>query len=239
MIGSWRAATAAFLFAMVTPAMAQTPQPAGQTAQPPVAEGGYPYQLFIPRGYAASGKERWPLLIFLHGSGERGDDVEKVKVHGPPKIVAAHPGFPFVTVSPLLAADQDWDEAKLEALLAAVSKSHRIDPKRVYLTGLSRGGHATWRWAAKRPELFAAIAPVSGWGDAVSACRLKDMPVWAFHGDRDDVVKPEGSFFMVQAVRACGGNPRLTIYPGTGHDGWTPTYDDPALYRWLLEQRRD
>lgn len=219
------------------PAMAQTI--AGQTAQPPVATGGYAYQLFIPRGYAASGKEEWPLLIFLHGSGERGSDIALVKVHGPPKIVAKHPGFPFVTVSPQLPADQDWDEAKLEALLASIRKSHRIDPKRIYLTGLSRGGHATWRWAASKPELFAAIAPVSGRGDPISACRLKDMPVWAFHGDKDDVVEPEGSFNMVQAIRGCGGDPRLTIYPGTGHDGWTPTYDDPALYRWLLEQRKD
>ena len=128
--------------------VAQTRPTEGQIAQAPVAAGGYPYQLFIPRGYAASGKEKWLLLIFLHGSGERGDDVEKVKVHGPPKIVAGHPGFPFVTVSPLLAADADWDEAKLEALLAAVRKSHRIDPKRIYLTGLSLGGYTTWRWAA-------------------------------------------------------------------------------------------
>lgn len=227
--------------ALLTPgasAMAQTPAPAGQTAQPPVARGGYEYQLFVPRGYAASGKEEWPLMIFLHGSGERGSDIARVKVHGPPKIVAQHPGFPFITISPQLPEDQDWDQAKLEALLAHIRKTYRIDAKRIYLTGLSRGGHATWRWAAARPDLFAAIAPVSGRGDPVSACRLKDMPVWAFHGDRDDVVEPEGSFAMVQAIRACGGDPRLTIYPATGHDGWTPTYDDPALYRWLLEQRR-
>ncbi|WP_413247041.1 dienelactone hydrolase family protein [Sphingomonas sp. 1P06PA] len=215
------------------------PPPEGsQAPQPAAGKGGYRYQLFVPRGYAAARSQRWPLIIFLHGSGERGEDIDKVRVHGPPKIVADHPGFPFLLVSPLLAADADWDVAKLDALLAAVRRRWRVDADRIYLTGLSRGGHATWRWAASAPDLFAAIAPVSGRGDPAQACALRDLPVWAFHGDADDVVPPVGSFAMVEAIRACGGKPRLTIYPATGHDGWTPTYDDPALYRWLLEQRR-
>lgn len=208
----------------------------GQHPQPRIVADGYEYLLHLPKGYNADAKARWPVLVFLHGSGERGDDIERVKVHGPPKLAALDPGFPFITISPLLPADQDWDIGKLEAILRRVLKTTRHDPARIYLSGLSRGGHATWRWAATAPSRFAAIAPVSGRGDPVTACALKDLPVWAFHGDSDDVVPPEGSFTMVRAIRACGGHPRLTLYPATGHDAWTATYNDPALWFWLLSQ---
>lgn len=99
------------------------------------------------------------------------------------------------------------------------------------------GGHASRRLAAAEPERFAAVTPVAGRGDPAVACALRDKPVWAFHGDRDDVVIPEGSFAMIRAVRACGGKPRLTIYPGLGHNAWDPAYDDPAPYLWFLSQR--
>ncbi len=227
----------ALALAAASPAIAQ-PAADGQHPQPAIAEGNYPYQLFLPRGYSADKAAKWPLLIFLHGSGERGDDVAKVKVHGPPKIADRNPDFPFVTVSPLLGADQDWDVARLDALLDHVTKTLRIDRSRIYLTGLSRGGHASWRWAMADPGRFAAVAPVAGYGDTSTACALKDKPVWAFHGDRDDVVKPEGSFAMQRAIRACGGlTARLTIYPDLGHNAWDPAYDDPSLYLWLLSHR--
>ncbi|WP_144243888.1 PHB depolymerase family esterase [Sphingopyxis sp. MWB1] len=210
----------------------------GQSPQPAIEAGNYPYQLFLPRGYSADSKADWPLLIFLHGSGERGNDLARVKVHGPPKIADRNPHFPFVTVSPLLGADQDWDVAKLDRLLDHIVATHRIDRTRIYLTGLSRGGHASWRWAIAQPHRFAAVAPVAGRGDPAGACALKDTPVWAFHGDRDDVVTPEGSFAMARAIRACGGQrSRLTIYPDLGHNAWDPAYDDPALYYWLLSHR--
>lgn len=209
----------------------------GQHAQPPVAPNGYSYQLFIPRAADRSTNRSWPLMIFLHGSGERGDDIARVKVHGPPKIADRNPDFPFILISPLLPAEQDWDIAKLDAILDRALATLPVDPTRVYLTGLSRGGHASWRWAAAEPGKFAAVAPVAGRGDPSVACSLKSKPVWAFHGDRDDVVIPEGSFTMVRAIRACGGKPRLTIYPDLGHNAWDPAYDDPALYLWLLSQR--
>lgn len=230
------AAFAALTFAVAAVPVTAQPVTDGQTARPAIAAGNYPYQLFLPRGYSADRAKRWPLLIFLHGSGERGDDVARVKVHGPPKVADRDPDFPFVTVSPLLGAEQDWDIAKLEALLAHSIARLRIDPARVYLTGLSRGGHATWRWAIADPKRFAAVAPVAGRGDPGAACRLMDLPVWALHGDRDDVVLPEGSFTMARAIRACGGRKvRLTIYPDLGHNAWDPAYDDPALYAWLLQ----
>lgn len=221
----------------VTAATAQWPLEAGQSPRPAIAPGNYEFQLFIPKTASNSGNRKWPLMIFLHGSGERGSEIAKVKVHGPPKIADRDPEFPFILISPQLPADQDWDVAKLDALLAKALAELPVDPERIYLTGLSRGGHASWRWAAAEPGKFAAVAPVAGTGDPSVACVLKDKPVWAFHGDRDDVVPPEGSFAMVRAIRACGGSPRLTIYPDLGHNAWDPAYDDPALYLWLLSQR--
>ena len=236
----WTAALLALALA-ASPAAARTKAPPvveGQTPQQPVASGNYPYQLFVPKGYLTDKAKQYPLLIFLHGSGERGDDVAKVKVHGPPKIADRDPGFPFLTVSPLLGADQDWDIEKLDQLLDHVAKTYRVDRTRIYLTGLSRGGHASWRWAIAEPKRFAAVAAIAGRGNPGEACRLMDLPIWAFHGDRDDVVTPEGSFNMARAIRACGGRKvRLTIYPDLGHNAWDPAYDDPALYAWLLEQK--
>lgn len=228
----------AFLFLLFAGSSVMAQPREGQYPQHAITKGGYRYQLFLPRGYLARRDTQWPLILFLHGSGERGDDIDKVKVHGPPRIAEQRADFPFVTVSPLLPTDEDWDIAKLDAILDHVTRTLRIDPTRIYLTGLSRGGHATWRWAAAEPERFAAIAPVSSRGDPSQACRLKAMPVWAFHGDRDDIVTPFGSFAIVEAIRSCGGKPRLTIYPDTGHDAWTRTYDDPALYAWLLQHSR-
>ena len=214
-------------------AIASTPPEPGQRPQAPVAEGGYEYHLHIPTG--ARGEQDWPLLIFLHGSGERGSDIAKVKVHGPPKVADRDPAFPFILVSPQLPEGEDWDLAKLDAIVDRAMEALPVDPARVYLTGLSRGGHATWRWAAEEPTRFAAIAPVAGRGNPGTACRLMDLPVWAFHGDRDDVVLPEGSFAMSRAIRACGGRQaRLSIYPDLGHNAWDPAYDDPALYEWFL-----
>lgn len=215
-----------------------TPRAGAQVPMPPVAEGGYAYQLFLPRGYSEADGARFPLLIFLHGSGERGDDVARVKVHGPPKIADQNPDFPFILISPLLPAEEDWDIAKLDVILRDVAAHYSVDVDRIYLTGLSRGGYAAWRWAAEEPGRFAAIAPVAGKGDPATACTIKDIPIWAFHGDRDDVVVPEGSFAMQRAIRACGGSARLTIYPDLGHNAWDPAYNDPALYYWMLSQRR-
>ena len=216
------------------------PEPiqAGQHPQTALDAQGYRYQLFLPQG-AWDETQAWPLIIFLHGSGERGTDIDKVKVHGPPKHADADPHFPFIVISPLLPAEEDWDLAKLSRILDHAIATLPVDPARIYLTGLSRGGHATWRWAAAEPDRFAAVAPVAGRGDPSTACALKEIPVWAFHGDRDDVVLPEGSFAMTRAIRACGGRmSRLTIYPDLGHNAWDPAYADPALYLWLLSHRR-
>lgn len=243
-LSSWRIALT-FALLLTGDAMAAhppaTPLIEGeQQPQSAVSPDDYRYLLFVPKGYQDLPSQQWPLVIFLHGRGERDTDIERIKAHGPPRIIADHPGLPAILASPQLDPEDVWDTNRLDRLLAHLRRMLRVDPNRIYLTGLSLGGHAAWAWAAARPELFAAVAPVAGRGDPAVACQLKDMPIWAFHGDNDDVVPPSGSFAMVEAVRECKGSvaPRLTIYPATNHDSWVLAYDDPALYRWLLEQRR-
>jgi predicted peptidase len=198
------------------------------------------YLLFLPRDYGTNPGQEWPLILFLHGAGERGDDLELVKIHGIPKIVERQPDFPFVVVSPQCPDETTWwdHHLTLKALLEEIVANYAVEVNRIYLTGLSMGGYGTWSMATRYPELFAAIAPICGGGIPDLASALKDVPVWAFHGAEDDVVKLEVGQRTVDALRACGGNVRFTVYPGLGHDSWTQTYDDPELYEWFLQHRR-
>jgi predicted peptidase len=180
----------------------------------------------------------WPLLIFLHGSGERGTDLARVKAHGPPKYAAAGRRFPFVLVAPQLPEERQWDPDAIEALRADLVARGPIDPDRVLLTGMSLGGHGTWDYAVEYPDRLAAIAPVCGSGVPSLAMRLARLPVWSFHGALDDVVPIAPDRLMIDAVRAAGGRPKFTVYPDVGHNAWDPAYADPALYDWLLAQRR-
>jgi len=193
------------------------------------------YLLSLPEGYDE--KAEWPLLIFLHGSGERGDDLELVKTHGPPKKIAAGHEFPFIVVSPQCPAYQGWQPVVLDALLDDLIGKLKVDEKRVYLTGLSLGGRGTWRWAAVSPERFAAIAPICGPADRSAAKVLAKKPIWVFHGAKDQAVPVEQSKRMVKALKKQGSDVKLTIYPEAGHDSWTETYDNPELYEWLLKQK--
>ena len=195
------------------------------------------YLLYLPKEYGKDAAKRWPLILFLHGSGESGDDVEKVKMHGPPKLVAQGKEMPFIVVSPQ-SPGGGWNVEVLSTLLDEVSKNYAVDPDRVYLTGLSMGGFGTWSLATAMPERFAAIAPICGGGQPRLARRLKDMPTWVFHGAKDEVVRPEQSQVMVDAIKAAGGNPRYTLYPEAGHDSWTETYNNPELYEWFLQHKR-
>ncbi|MGC8666527.1 MAG: prolyl oligopeptidase family serine peptidase [Chthonomonadales bacterium] len=196
------------------------------------------YLLYLPLEYDKDRSRRWPLMIFLHGAGERGTDLEKVKTHGPPKLVAQGKEFPFILVSPQCPEGQWWDTGMLNALLDTLLAKYRVDPDRVYLTGLSMGGFATWAWAEAHPERFAAIAPICGGGDPFLAWRLKSVPVWAFHGAKDPVVPVKMTTDMVDALKSVGGDVRLTIYPEAGHDAWTDTYNNQELYDWFLQHQR-
>jgi len=198
------------------------------------------YLLFLPERYGQTPGERWPLILYLHGLGEIGPEIDAVKRTGLPAMLAQRPDFPFITLSPQCPDDRRWLPRlqALDALLEEILGSYAVDAQRVYLTGNSMGGEGAWTLAAHYARRFAAVAPICGWASAELACNLKELPVWAFHGDADEIIPLETSRVMVEAVRACGGEARLTIYPGVGHDSWTPTYADRELYRWFLEQRR-
>ena len=195
------------------------------------------YLLYLPEGYAGKADKRWPLVLFLHGAGESGDDLNKVKIHGPPKLVAKGKQFPFLLVSPQ-SPKFGWDVDALKALVDDVKANHRVDPDRVYVTGLSMGGFGTWALASAYPNEFAALAPICGGGEPIWAKKIKHIPEWVFHGAKDKVVPLTRSETMVKAVKKAGGEVRFTIYPEAGHDSWTQAYNDPELYEWLLQQRR-
>lgn len=196
----------------------------------------YNYFLFLPQGYRPHGR-RWPLMLFLHGAGDAGTNMERVKILGPPKVVETKPDFPFILVSPQSPV-RSWDLNALNAFLDDVIHRYRVDPDRVYLTGASMGGSGAWALALAHPEKFAAIAPVCGSGDTNQAARVANIPIWVFHGAKDPVVKIERAQAMVDAVKAAGGNVKFTVYPKAGHDAWTETYNNPELYAWFLQQKR-
>ncbi len=229
--------------AAVTPGRALAQQPGEQSAQSlektitRVVKANY--LLYLPKEYGKEPAKKWPLIMFLHGSGESGDDIEKVKVHGPPKLVAAGKEFPFIIVSPQAPTSRiGWQLETLNTLLDDVIAKYRVDEDRVYLTGLSMGGFGTWTWASANPARFAAIAPICGGGDAFRVRRLKDVPAWVFHGAKDPVVPVKMSQDMVDALKNVGADVKLTIYPEAQHDSWTETYDNPDLYTWFLSHAR-
>jgi predicted peptidase len=133
---------------------------------------------------------------------------------------------------------QWWLPAQVGELLDSLAVQYRVDPERVYLTGLSMGGYGTWMTAIEYPERFAAIAPICGGGDPADVARIKHLPVWVFHGGRDTVVPLKNSEVMVEALQKAGNAVKFTVYPEAGHDSWTVTYDNPQLYEWFLKQRR-
>ena len=181
---------------------------------------------------------KYPLIIFLHGSGERGDDLNLVKRFGPPKMLSQGKHFPFIVASPQCAAESSWDTAEILALIDTLSSQFAVDRNRIYLTGYSMGGHGTWAIAAAAPDRFAAIVPVAGGGSTEKATDLAEVPIWAFHGADDDVVPMRYSKEMVDAVNAAGGTAKLTVYPHAGHGVCDQTYADATLYSWLLSQER-
>jgi predicted peptidase len=197
------------------------------------------YLLFLPEDYGKK-RQSWPLMVFLHGAGERGSVLNKVKVHGPPKIVENRKDFPFILVSPQ-CPEGDWWTEKVEVLINLVddiAARYKVDKKRIYLTGLSMGGYGTWALASAYPEHFAAIAPICGGGSRIMSLRLKDIPIWVFHGAKDPVVPLEEAEEMVNAIRKRGGDVKFTIYPDAGHDSWTESYNNQELYDWFLEHRK-
>lgn len=241
----WFAAFAAILTASVSPCCAGE-QTASSFSAEIRREVSLEFLVHLPTGYQSDGDERWPLMIFLHGAGERGSDINRVKVHGPPKLAQTQEDFPFVTISPQCPAGQWWDVGTLNALLDHVLDTYQVDDDRVYLTGLSMGGYGSWAWAASNPERFAAVAPICGGGERRPVLRapserrasMEGLPIWCFHGAKDTVVPLSESENMVEVWKQVGATVKFTVYPDAGHDSWTASYDNPDLFGWFLEQSR-
>jgi predicted peptidase len=204
-------------------------------------KGSLPYRLLKPEGYDP--KQKYPLVVFLHGAGERGNDNEAQLKHGVVNFAGAEnrKKYPCFLIAPQCPEDKFWRGGPLQLvldLIGAVRKEFSIDEKRIYLTGLSMGGYGTWDLLAQKPELFAAGVPICGGGDETEAATLAKIPIWAFHGDKDMAVKVERSRTMIEAIKKAGGKPKYTEYPGVGHDSWTVTYKDPEMLKWLFAQKK-
>jgi len=198
------------------------------------------YLVYLPPAYQNDDK-KWPLVLFLHGAGERGGDFSFVKRLGPPMLVERGKDFPFILISPQCPLGQRWDVLELSTLLDKVEKIYRVDENKVYVTGLSMGGEGTWKLIMAEPDRFAAAAPVCGRSGSsyLDACILKNLPIWIFHGAMDDVVSLDESVRMVKALEQCGNDAEFTIYPKANHNAWDETYNNEELYNWLLEHSLD
>jgi len=217
----------------------------------------FAYRLLGPESITPG--TRYPLVIFLHGAGERGNDNLSQLKYLPTWMAeqSARKAHPCFVLAPQCRDEQKWvdvDWSKIEstpqsptptvdmlAVIAALEDTLQrepIDPARIYLTGLSMGGYGSWDLAARMPDRFAAVIPICGGGDGATAAKIKDLPIWCFHGDADTAVRVERSRTMIEALRAAGGAPKYSELAGVGHDSWTPAYRDPAVLAWLFAQKK-
>jgi predicted peptidase len=247
-----------------TPEIASTPMP-GDGSLKPIGQHAYTlaldiadakgltrtatisYLLYLPGGYGQDPQQQWPLVLYLHGSDVWGDDPEDLIASGLPRLLTSTLDFPAVVLSPQAPEDAVWWGAQLNevsALLDHVQANYEVDDKRVYLTGLSMGGFGAWALALQYPQRFAAVVPVAGGWDSErdivprNICDIKDVPIWVFHGEQDDIVLPKKAQLMVNALKKCGGEVRFTLYPEANHRASVErAYDNPELYAWMFEQR--
>jgi predicted peptidase len=216
-----------------------------------------PYRLLKPDNYDP--KKKYPLVIFLHGAGERGSDNTKQLIHGVGDFCkeANRKEYPCFLIAPQCPDGKKWVEVDWSAdshkmpkepsesmrllleLIPQLQKEFSIDDKRIYVTGLSMGGYGTWDLVARRPDLFAAAIPICGGADETTAAKIAKLPIWVFHGDKDGAVKVSRSRNMVEALKKAGGDPKYTEYKGVGHDSWTQTYADPKVMKWLFSQKKN
>lgn len=196
------------------------------------------YFLYLPVDYGKPGHERWPVVLFLHGSGESGDNLDDVKKHGPTKEVLNGRNFPFILVAPQSPVENGWDPYVLTALLNEIEAKYHVDRDREYLTGLSMGGFGTYTLAALTPQRFAAIAPICGGASVRIAPLLKGVPIWSFHGDKDPIVPLRMEQPIIDALTKQGGEVKFTVVENGGHDVWTQIYAGEDIYNWLLQHKR-
>lgn len=182
--------------------------------------------------------EKKPLIIFLHGSGEKGADLEKVKAHGPFKYLKNNKIDAFV-LAPQCPDNEYWNEETLYRLILKIQKENNIDSNRIYLTGLSMGAWGAWNLAFAHPEMFAALVPIAGFVDRVPMienCKIKAIPIRMFHGLLDDVVNVDYSISMYKKLKNCNKDVELTIFDDANHDSWSRVYDSKEIYDWMLQQ---
>jgi predicted peptidase len=218
----------------------------------------FKYRVLKPAKIEAG--KKYPLVVFLHGAGERGDDNRLQLKYFPEMMAQAEyrEKYPCFIIAPQCRERQSWagfgrrlsgsgietnkpsDELKVVMqILDKPIKEEPIDTQRLYLTGLSMGGYGAWDWAIREPDRFAAIVPICGGGDDTKADRLVKLPIWAVHGDEDEAVPVERSRTLIAAIKKAGGNPKYTELKGVGHNSWTPAYTDPdGVVKWMFEQRK-
>jgi predicted esterase len=198
----------------------------------------YPHLVTLPADYDQKPGETAPLIVFLHGIGERGTDLYRLKNWGPAPFIARSPSQPFIVVTPQCPDGVWWNPEQVSQLIDDVESKYRVDPKRVYLTGLSMGGIGTLETAAMYPQRFAAIAALSGGEDPALAQRLKTVPTWLFHGLADTTVPAQLSIDLADQLKQLGAPVKISLFPGVGHGGWDKIYADPDLYTWFLQNTR-
>lgn len=243
MLRTWGLWAAGMLLALPAEGVTPAPGPAFVFRTVRVGNATHRFAVWLPAGY--DGRARWPALLFLHGSGECGRDGQAPTRAGLGPALAAHPErWPFVVVFPQKPTpDTEWEEheALVDAVWRQAQRDYHIDAKRAALTGMSQGGHGAWMLAARAPGRWRALVPVCGYGRAISiAPRVAVLPVWAFHGLRDDVVDPADTRKIVAALRAertrRGLDPdgaRMSLYDAANHNSWDSAYNEPELPVWL------
>jgi predicted esterase len=204
-------------------------------------EYGAGFLLHLPEGYADGSAANWPLIFFLHGYGDRGTNVFLLAKASPFMMIREKGPLPFIIVAPLLKPSSkfmSFPEAYMDGVLEQILADYRVDRERIYVTGISIGGEATYRFALHQPDMFAAIAPLASYLDSLKGLeQIKDLPVWAIHGADDIVVPLSRAQQVVDALKLAGGNVRFSILENHDHDVWTDTYLDPLFYEWLLVHR--
>lgn len=192
-------------------------------------------------GYPAAYEKghKYPVIIFLHGAGSRGEDVEILKNNPYFKIISQYENFPFISIAPQCSKNTWFDQFEaLQRMTEEITTYEFADSAKIYLMGASMGGYAVWQLAMSMPEMFAAIVPICGGGMYWNAARLANVPIWAFHGALDKTVLVEESIKMVEEVNKNKGRAKLTVYPENGHDAWSNTYANFEVFQWLLTHKK-
>lgn len=199
------------------------------------------YYLYYPERYENKKEGKFGLLLFLHGGGDAGDSLSRIKSSGPPKLIAQGKQFPFLILAPQNPFEKKWWNTRaVMQLLDTIVENNRVDKKRIYLTGLSRGGGAAWELAVQYPKKFAAMAVVCGMSPLPYAAWIdKKMPIWVFHGEEDKSIPISESEEMVNRLKGMGYDVQFTRYKGVGHNSWVKAYNTEELYEWFMAQERE